>query len=147
MIPFFSLLINTHTHTHSLPRTHTHTHSLPHTHTGIPSPPIDPEHFNNTCTCANVTWIPPKFDGTSAITHYTITLTLPPHTLPNSTMAVERVEVASGNDTQIDLCDLRPNAVYNTTITSHNDVGASRAEEFVIIINATGIGIHAAHVV
>lgn len=51
---------------------------------------------------------------------------------------MERVEIATGNATGIDVCDLHPNAVYNTTITSNNDVGSSRAEEFVIVINATG---------
>lgn len=51
---------------------------------------------------------------------------------------MERVEIASANATGIDVCDLHPNAIYNTTITSHNDVGSSRAEEFVIIIHAIG---------
>lgn len=105
---------------------------------GIPSPPIEPDHVNNTCLCANLSWTPPKFDGAAAITHFTITLTLPAHTLPNSSVSVDRVLIADGNETQIDVCDLRPNAVYNTTITSHNAVGSSRAEEFVILINATG---------
>jgi hypothetical protein len=104
---------------------------------GIPSPPVDPEHFNNTCLCANISWAPPIFDGAAPITHFTITLTLPAHTLPNSSVSVNRVEIADGNATQIDVCDLRPNAVYNTTITSHNAVGTSRAEDFVILINAT----------
>ena len=105
---------------------------------GIPSPPITPIHYNNTCLCANVSWSTPKFDGDAPITNFTITLTLPAHTLPNSSLSVDRVEIAPANATQIDVCDLRPNAVYNTTITSHNDVGSSRAEEFVILINATG---------
>ena len=60
-------------------------------------------------------------------------------------MSVQRIEIASGNETYIDVCDLRPNAVYNTTITSHNDVGSSTAEEFVILINATGIVITILH--
>ena len=122
------------------PLSHTHTHTpllLP--YTGIPSPPIAPEHFNNTCLCANVSWTTPKFDGAATITNYTITLTLPAHTLPNTTVSVQRVEIVSANATNIDICDLRPNAVYNTTITSHNNVGSSTAEEFVILINATGI--------
>lgn len=105
---------------------------------GIPSPPIEPTHFNNTCTCANISWITPKFDGTAEITNFTITITLPSHTLPNSTISMERVEIASANATGIDVCDLHPNAIYNTTITSHNDVGSSRAEEFVIVIHAIG---------
>jgi subtilisin-like proprotein convertase family protein len=103
---------------------------------GIPSPPVEPEHSNNTCTCANITWITPEYDGAAAITNFTITLTLPAHTLPNSSVSTERVEIAPANATGIDVCDLHPNAVYNTTITSHNDVGSSRAEEFVIVIYA-----------
>ena len=119
---------------------HTHTHMLFSSvlYLGIPSPPITPIHYNNTCLCANVSWSTPKFDGDAPITNFTITLTLPAHTLPNSSLSVDRVEIAPANATQIDVCDLRPNAVYNTTITSHNDVGSSRAEEFVILINATG---------
>ena len=106
--------------------------------TGITSPPVEPEHSNNTCTCANITWATPEYDGAAAITNFTITLTLPAHTLPNSTVSAERVEITSANATSIDVCDLHPNAVYNATITSNNDVGSSRAEEFVIIIYATG---------
>ena len=108
-------------------------------HSGIPSPPIEPVHFNNTCQCANISWLTPEFDGAAEITHFTITLTLPAHTLPNSSVSVDRVEIAAVNATEIDVCNLRPNAVYNTTITSHNAVGSSRAVEFVILINATGI--------
>ena len=85
-----------------------------------------------------MSWDLPEFDGDANILFFTVTLAIPPNILPNTTHPSKRMEYASDNATSLDICGLVPNAIYNTTVTSHNAVGASTAEEIVIIIEAIG---------
>lgn len=108
-----------------------HVHLPTPIHPGVPSPPVTPEQSNFTCTCSNVTWAPPLFDGATPITSYTITYT---HSLTLVTIN----ETLSGNTTSHDICGLSPNVVYNATIISTNAIGDSSPEPFEMLIEAIG---------
>lgn len=106
--------------------------------TGIPSPPVDPAQFNSTCTCANVTWGLPEFDGTADVLQFIIAFTLPNSTTLINSTPVTVVQTALGNETKIDICGLVPNVVYDTMIISSNAVGNSSAVSFMMLIEAIG---------
>jgi len=103
---------------------------------GIPSPPVDPAQFNSTCTCANVTWGLPEFDGTADVLQFIIAFTLPNSTTLINSTPVTVVQTALGNETKIDICGLVPNVVYDTMIISSNAVGNSSAVSFMMFIEA-----------
>ena len=100
---------------------------------GISSPPVTPRQSNTSCTCVNITWDTPLFDGTAPL--QTILFTF----YPSSNLSqVQSLRTDSGSDTRLEICDLVPNEIYNGNISALNAVGSS--EEIPILINITARG-------
>ena len=102
--------------------------SLP---SGVPSPPVSPGQTNETCTCVNITWDIPEYDGTAELLNFELEV----YPQLNSSL-VRILQTGLGNATSIDVCDLVPNEVYNASITAINAVGPSTPVNFELLIEA-----------
>lgn len=96
---------------------------------GIPSPPISPRQSNMSCTCVNITWDTPLFDGAAPLDAISITY----YAMSN----VSQVRTA-GNDTRLEICNLVPNEIYNASVVALTRVGSSEEVMFQIVIVASG---------
>ena len=106
--------------------------SLPLSHPGILSPPITPGQANQTCTCVNITWDIPEYDGAAVLLDFELTV------YPSYNSSLVRVfQTGLGDATSIDVCELVPNEFYNASISAINAVGASTSVEFELVIVAT----------
>ena len=79
-----------------------HACTCTHTHTGISSPPFNVNQSNQTtCTCAEITWSLPLYDGAAQILYFEISFSL------QTNASLDRVErTAVGNETTINICRL-----------------------------------------
>ena len=98
---------------------------------GIPSPPVSPAQTNETCTCVNITWDIPEYDGAAELLNFELQV----YPQLNSSL-VRTLQAGSGNATSIDVCDLVPNDAYNASITAINAVGPSTPVNFELLIEA-----------
>ena len=98
---------------------------------GIPSPPVSPAQTNETCTCVNITWDIPEYDGAAELLNFELEV----YPQLNSSL-VRTLQAGSGNATSIDVCDLVPNDAYNASITAINAVGPSTPVTFELLIEA-----------
>ena len=99
---------------------------------GISSPPISPSQANQTCTCVNITWDIPEYDGSADLLDFELSV------YPDYNSSLVRVfQAGSGEATTIDVCELVPNELYNATIVAINAVGASSPIQFDLLIEAT----------
>ena len=98
---------------------------------GVPSPPVSPGQTNETCTCVNITWDIPEYDGAAELLDFELQV----YPQLNSSL-VRTFRAGSGDATSIDVCDLIPNDVYNASITAINAVGPSTPVNFELLIVA-----------
>lgn len=105
---------------------------LPLSHPGIPSPPVAPGQTNETCTCVNITWDIPEYDGAAELLNFELTV------YPSGNYSLVRVfQTDRGDATNIDVCELVPNEFYNASISAINAVGPSTSVDFELVIVAT----------
>ena len=97
------------------------------------SPPISPRQSNTNCTCVNITWDTPLYDGAAPLTMTTISY----RSTSNSSL-VENTVTSYGDETSLEICDLVPNEVYNAPIVALNDAGPSTGVNFTIAIETPG---------
>ena len=100
---------------------------------GRPSPPISPQQSNMSCTCVNITWDTPLFDGAAPLDTISIT-----YTSTSNASQVRTIRTDTGTGTELEICDLVPNEVYNASIVALNRVGPSEEVVFPIVIRASG---------
>lgn len=104
---------------------------LPLFHPGIPSPPVTPGQTNETCTCVNITWDIPEYNGAAELLNFELTV------YPSDNSSLVRVfQTGRGDATSIDVCELVPNEFYNASISSINAVGPSTSVDFELVIVA-----------
>jgi hypothetical protein len=85
------------------------------------------------CTCVNITWDTPLFDGAAPLSTVSIT-----YTSTSNQSRVGTVRTDAGTDTELEICDLVPNEAYNASIVALNRVGSSGEVVFEILITASG---------
>ena len=99
---------------------------------GLPSPPILPRQFSATCTCVNVTWEAPLFDGTAPI----LSFILDYYPTNNTTQVVSLV---TSSVTMTEVCDLVQNQAYTAYLSALNAAGQTQGEAFGFLISALGM--------
>ena len=100
---------------------------------GVSSPPVSPRQSNMSCTCVNITWETPLFDGGAPLDAISIT-----YYSTSNRSQVETLRTESGTDTRLEICNLVPNEIYNASIVALTRVGSSEEVIFEIVIVASG---------